>query len=199
MANIFSSSALGGDGGFGLSDSSATNASAAFGGIGAGVGLAASAYGAYGTVQADKAENTAQTNVIGLQQQQEALRLQATQVQGRRMQMQQLRQAQQGRAQALANATNQGAGGSVQGGGVSSGLAGGQAAVSSEAGTNLLGINQNLQTAQNMFSLNAQISGQKIAYADAQLKGQEAQGISSFGSALGAAAPALGKLAMLAL
>ena len=166
-----------------------TYGQAAAEGTGAAVSLGFSAYGAYEQVEASKKENAAQIAQIGLEEQQNTLRQQMMQLTSHRQSLQNLRQAQAARALAVTDATNQGA---QFGSGLQSGL--GQ--VSGQEASNALGLSQNLQLGNQMFSLTNQIDQQKIAYAQAQQQSQQAAGISSFGKSLGSSIGPLANLAM---
>lgn len=151
--------------------SSRPNMGTIAGGFGALAGLGLSAVGAFDQYGAAKQTAAASAQTAQLEMQQNAVRQQAMHVASRRQSMQTLRQAQQAQAQNLASATSQGAQ-------FGSGLAGGQASASGQAGNNLLGINQNLEAGDKMFALSSQIDQQKIAMANAQSQ-------SAFGGALG--------------
>ncbi len=127
-------------------------------------------------IQQQAAEQAAGYNkaIIGDEQQQEAIRRQAMQLDAKRNTLQVIRQAQQARSQNVAAATAQGAG--FSGFGQSSALSGGLAQVHSQAGYNILGINQNLQAGNQMFDINADISQQKIGLADTQTLMAQGQG-----------------------
>lgn len=129
-----------------------------------------------------------QTAQAGLEQQQEGVRRQAMEVSARRQNMEVLRNAQRARAMGLNSATNQGAQ-------LGSGLQGGYGQIAGQSGVNALGINQNLQSGEEMFGLNNQISQQKLLQAQAQntyaktsaslgTQSATASGISALGSGL---------------
>lgn len=155
--------------------------------IGAVVGAGLSIYGASKQQESSKAYNEAQKKQIELEQKVEAQKRQAMELDARRKSLENIRQIQRMRALALTNATSQGA---AQG----SGLQGGYGQISGQGGWNALGINQNLQIGENIFDINAQISQQKIAMANAGMLQQQGAAFSSAGSSVMGAAGTLGKL-----
>lgn len=168
----------------------------------AGVGLAAQGAGSYlgygaskGQAQAQQESAAANAKIAGLQQGIEAQKFRAMELDASRRSLESIRAGQRARASGLAAATSQGAGSG-------SGLQGGYGNISGQMGTSLVGIGQNLEIGRNIFGLNAQISEQKIAIANAGAKsaqyGSEAalgQGLTSFGGSLMSAAGSAGKLA----
>jgi hypothetical protein len=159
-------------------------------GIGGGLdlaGLGMSIFGANESSQAAQAKYDAQKKIAGLEIQADAQRRQAMEISARRNMLQTVRNAQQAQAQALANATSQGAQ-------FGSGLAGGKGTVAGEAGTQMLGVSQNLQIGEKMFDINDQINMQKMAESDAESKMSQGQGMSAFGGDLMKAVPNLMKL-----
>jgi hypothetical protein len=161
-------------------------------GAGEALSLGVQAYGAYESYEGAKKSASAQNAITGLEQKVEGQRYQAMQLSAQRESLQQLRSAQQARATALSNATGQGAQ-------FGSGLQGGYGQISGQSKNNLLGISQNLQIGTNIFGLDAQISQQKIAMANAQTESATGSGISSFGKSLGSAIGPMASLAALAL
>lgn len=112
---------------------------------------------------------------------------QAMEVNARRSQMENVRNNQRARAQATNAAVSQGAQ-------FGSGLQGGLAQISDETQFNMLGVNQALQTGQQIAGYNNTISSDKMQLAT--LGGQAAtdQGISSLGGALMKSGPVIGQL-----
>lgn len=148
--------------------------------IGAGVGLIGMGlqmYGASQSYDAAQKQNQSQQDMIKTEMQQDQLRRTAMEVQSKRQQMEVLRNTQRARSLALNSATSQGA---QQG----SGLQGGYGQIAGQSGTNMLGINQNLQSGEQMFDLNAQLSQQKIAYAQAGGQAATGQALSAVGGSL---------------
>ncbi len=121
-------------------------------------------------------------NIVADEQAQEGIRRQAMQLDAHRNTLQVIRQAQQARAQNIAAATAQGAG--FSGFGQSSALSGGLAQVHSQAGYNILGINQNLEAGNKMFDINADISQQKMKLADTQTMMAQGQGQVAMGTGM---------------
>jgi hypothetical protein len=188
-----------GPGGFGSGDPANTDPSAAYGtgpfsqaGIGAGfglLGLGIEAFGAFDQYEGAQKAAQASEQIAGLEGQVNEQRRLAMQITGRRQQMEIIRQGQRASAQATAAATNQGAQ-------FGSGLAGGLAQVAGQAGSNLLGENQQLAVGNEIFNLDAKISQQRILQAQAQGQQATGQGISSIGGVLLKAAPILAGLAL---
>lgn len=111
------------------------------------------------------------------------------QLEGRRMQLEQVRNAQRQRSQATAAAVNQGAN-------LGSGLQGGLGQIQGQSGSNMLGINQNMEIGQNIFGFNNSISGKRAQLNSLQAQygadQAQAQGLQSLGGALIKAGPTVG-------
>lgn len=151
-------------------------AGAAAGPVGA-VGLGLSIFGGIEKYEGAQKQTAAQVSEINLEEQQDQVRKQAMEVSSRRQQMEVLRNAQRASSLARANAT---ASGSQFG----SGLQGGLGQIAGASGVNMLGINQNLQSGEQMFGLNALLDQQKIAYAQAGGQINTGSGLSSLGGSL---------------
>lgn len=106
---------------------------------------------------------------------QEALRQRQMELEATRQRREQVRRATVARAQATANAYNQGSGDS-------SGLSGGLAQITSQANRNILGINQDEQIGNQVFKTNQQI-------ASARFIQSVGSGVSSLGKAAAEAGP----------
>lgn len=143
----------------------------------AAVGLISSIFGGIQKTQAAEQSAEASKRIAGLETQQDAIRKQAMEVSARRQQMEVLRNQQRARSLALNNATSQGAQ-------FGSGLQGGYGQVGGQSGVNALGINQALQSGEQMFGLNAQINQQKMNIADASSTAAMGAGLSSLGSGI---------------
>lgn len=147
-------------------------------------GAATAAYGGIQQMNAAKGSAGASKNIAGLEIQQDAVRKQQMELTSQRNQMEVLRNAQRSRSLALNNATSQGAQ-------FGSGLQGGYGQIAGQTGVNSLGISQNLALGEQMFGLNAQIGGQKMAQADFQSDAATGAAIAGFGKTLaGIAGPA---------
>jgi len=147
------------------------------------IGLGTSIFG--GMQQHKGAEQlaAAQKNIVGLEQQEDQVRRTAMEVASRRSQLEVIRRNQQAQSQALATATGQGAQ-------YGSALAGAQASIQGTSLTNLVGLQQNLASGEQMFDINAQISQQRIAEINAQTTMNTGQGLSQLGAGImGAAGP----------
>ncbi len=99
--------------------------------------------------------------LVGQQKNIEATKRQAMEVDARRQQLEIIRNQQRGRALGLTAATSQGAS-------KGSGLQGGYGQISGQSGTNLLGVQQNLQSGRNIFDSNANITDLNSQMADLQ-------------------------------
>ena len=150
--------------------------------VGAGIALAAggAVTSFLGTQQKSKAEQAAAQaamRISGLESQVEGQKRQAMEIDARRRQLEAIRSAQRARAMGLTVATSQGS----QGG---SGLQGAYGQFSGGLGTNLLGIFQNLELGRNIFDINQQIGGERIAIAGAQRDAAKASETIGIGSGL---------------
>lgn len=155
--------------------------------IGAGVGIGVSLLGQSKSAEAAKQSTEAQKAMIALEQKIEAQKRQAMELDANRKQIENTRNIQRARALALTNATSQGAG---QG----SGLQGGYGQIAGQGAWNSLGIAQNLQIGRNIFDVNAQISQQKIAMANAGLLSQQGAAYTSTGNQILSASGSIGKV-----
>jgi len=104
-----------------------------------------------------------------------------------RKQMEIFRNMQRQRAMATAAAVNQGAS-------LGSGLQGGLAGVSGQSFFNSLGISQNVELGQNIFSINNDISSKKMQLADVEADQAEAAGWASLGGSLMKSSDTFGKM-----
>ncbi len=143
----------------------------------AGSGMLMQGIGSIFSLNASKEYNQAQTAQINLEQQIETKKQQAMEMDYQARTKQQLRTQQRIRAASLATATAQGAQ-------YGSALPGAYGQSSGETGVNLLALSRGLQTGEQVFELNSQISQQKINQADAQQSMQFGAGLSSFGSSV---------------
>ena len=129
------------------------------------VGLGMQLFGGLGAASVAKQQAAVSSDIATQEQGINAQKQQQMQLEARRQQMQNFRNAQRARAQAV-NA-------SVQGGSqLGSGLGGGLAGIFNTSTENALGVNQAVQTSQNIFTLNNKISQDKVQLA--QLGGQAA-------------------------
>lgn len=139
-------------------------------------------------MSASKDYNKSQQEEIKLQDQVEGQRKLAMELDAKRKSLENLRKVQQAQAMGLTTASSQGA---IFG----TGFQGGQQQAQSQGNWNQAGINQNLQSGENIFGLNSQISQQKILQANAQQGMQTSSAISSFGGSLVSSANAFGRVA----
>lgn len=156
-------------------------------GLGAGVGLGFSILGTMEQSSALNSANAAQQQISGLEQQENQQRNVASNLAYDRQKSEVLRNNQVARSMAISSATNQGAQ-------FSSGLSGGLGQISGQSGTNLLGINQNQEVTNQLFSLDTQVSQQKQAMADAQTKASTASGLAGLGGSISKSIGPLGQL-----
>ena len=156
------------------------------------VGIGTSIFGGLSQAKVAKEQAQVSQNIFNLQEQQNNVRQQAMEVSGRRQQLEIMRNTQRQRAMGVQAAVSQGAQ-------LGSGLVGGEAEIENEGLFGLQGINQNLQTGKQMFSLSNQISKQRANLAS--LGGQMAtdQGISKLGGDIFGSSGKLGNMATYAL
>lgn len=150
-------------------------------------GLALSGAGVATSYFGNKAAAEAQKDIIAGERRVEEQRMKAMELDARRKRVEQFRNQQRASAMAMMNANNQGA---ILG----SGIQGGLAQISGATGSNVLGIDQNLEIGRNIFDINSQISNSKIAMADAQSTVALGQGLTSFGGSMMSSLGAFGKL-----
>lgn len=149
------------------------------------VGLGLQLFGTMGQASVFRQAAGVSAGIAADEQQINAQKQQQMVLQSKRMQLENVRNAQRARSQATAAATSQGAQ-------FGSGIEGGKAQITNQAGFNALGVNQNLQIGQNIFGINNDISAKKMQLA--QLGGQAAtdQGFASLGGSLMKSGPTVG-------
>lgn len=145
--------------------------------ISGGVGLAAQAYGAYESYQLGQQISGVQGQITQQQIEAEAVKRNAMELTAHRSQLEVVRNNQRARAMATNNATSQGAQ-------FGSGLSGGLGQIQGQSGTNLLGINQNLATGEQLSSINTRIDQYQGQVTQLQGQLSTAQGIGSAGKAM---------------
>lgn len=153
-----------------------------------GASVVMSAYGAYTSTQGAQAASQAQQQEVQGEMAVESQKHDLMELQANRSMMEVRRRGQQAAAAGLFASVSQGAG--IQG----SGLAGGEAQVSAQSATNMVGINQNLEIGENIYKDTIAIDQAKIAAAQAGSTIATGQGISSLGSSLFQASGAMGRL-----
>lgn len=186
MANIFSSSFLGGSGGS-FDIGSATSGFASL----AGTGLSLDA--ALGQASAQAASAKESQNQAMLEMQADTQRRTAMELTARRQQLQTIRNQQMARSMALTTATSQGAAY-----GESSGLRGAYASIADQSATNQRNVSENLQVGEHLFDINAQIDASKMQQAKDQAGASMFAGLGAIGKAIGGAAGSLGSFAQFA-
>lgn len=150
-------------------------------------GLITSLIGGAGQTNAAKQSAQIQGQITGLESQVNDQRQQAMVLSARRQQLEIVRNNQRARAMGLNSAVNQGAL-------FSSGYAGGQAQVGDQSLFNLTGVQQNLGIGQNIFSLDKQISAQKMQLSQVQSAAATDSGLSSLGGSIMKSADPVSKL-----
>lgn len=162
-------------------------ATAAIAGATSLVGAGVSAVGSYESYEGAKKQTAAQNAITGFELQENQVRQTQMNLNTQRQQMEVLRNNQRARSMALNNATSEGAQ-------FGSGLQGGYGQISGTSGTQELNLSQNQALGTQMFGLDAQISAQKIALANAGSQVATGQGISSLGSNISKSGQPLGNL-----
>lgn len=145
-------------------------------GIGA-IGLGLQFFGGAEASSKAKEAYGIQANITGIEGQVNDQRRQAMELSARRQQMEIFRNQQRARSMATNAAVSQGAQ-------FGSGLQGGLAQVDAQSNFNLQGVNENLSIGRNIFSLDDQISKQKLALSGVQGEMATAQGISTLGGSI---------------
>lgn len=151
------------------------------------IGIGVAAVGTAVSVSAAHSAASAQQGIAQAQAKQNKVRQQAMELDAHRRQLEVVRNAQVARSTAVSNATAQNA----QGG---SGLPGGEAQISGQAGNTILGINQNLQFGEKLFSLDNAISNYRFSLAGASATAAFGSGLTSFGGSLINASGAFNRL-----
>lgn len=151
------------------------------------IGIGTSLFGTKKSMDAAGQQNEAQRASIGLEEQQNVLRHEQMVLDSNRQSIQDYRNAQRLSAMSLDRATNQGA----QKG---SGLQGGLAQVQDQSLWNQMGISQNREIGEGMFSLDSQLNAQKIAMARASSSMAKAHGIQAVGAAITSSAGAFSRI-----
>lgn len=158
--------------------------------ISIGLGVVGFGLQLFGMSQANEAAQQSSSIKKGIAQDEQRINEQKRQqmlLESSRKQMEIFRNMQRQRAMATAAAVNQGASGG-------SGLQGGLAGVTGQSLFNSLGINQNVELGQNIFSINNDISSKKMQLADVETQQSEAAGWASLGGSLIKAGPTFGAL-----
>lgn len=139
--------------------------------------LGLSAAGTYMSVSGASAAASANQQIAAAQMQQSAVQQKAATLDAKRRTLEDIRNAQKARSVALSNATTQNAQ-------MGSGVEGGFGQVSGQLGTNLVGVQQNLELGRQYASLNDAISMQRMNLASAQSQSAFGSGLQSFGGTL---------------
>lgn len=140
-------------------------------------GLGLSIFGGLSKAEEGRRQAEISRNIAKVEMQQDDVRRRIMQLSAHRQQIEVLRNAQRARSLALNSAVSQGAQ-------FGSGLSGGYGQIQGAASWNNLGITQNLQAGEQMFDLNASISGLKMQMAESQSRAATAQGMTSLGGSL---------------
>lgn len=151
------------------------------------VGLAASALGVGTSIYGAEQQSEAQQQMLAIQQKEQEQRKNLFEIEQQRKRVEDLRQGQIAQSTARANAVSQGAQ-------FGSGLLGGLAEIQGESNYNILGIQQNTQVGENLFSLDQQLTQAKIASAQASTYQQIGSSLTSFGGQAISSMGEIGKL-----
>lgn len=148
--------------------------------ISAGIGAIGLGFQIFGGMSASDDANQAagiQRNITGLEGKVNDQRRNQMEFEARRQQLEVYRNNQRARAMATNSAVNQGAQ-------FGTGLQGGLAQINAQSETNSLGISGNLEIGRNIFGINNQISGQKMALSGVQSQMATDQGYASLGASI---------------
>lgn len=156
-------------------------------GITAGAGLLAEGVGDYMSYQAQTGIQNANAAIRADQQGIQTANFQQMELSTRRNQMEVVRNNQRARALATSNAANSGAQ-------FGSGLQGAYGQEQGQAGTNLLGLNQNEAIGTNIYNLTQAEDVQQNNLAKYQSADQKGKALTSLGSSLLGSSPGMGKL-----
>ncbi len=156
-------------------------------GIAAAIGIASAVGGTITSMVGASAQNDAQQAQIAISQKENDQRQHLFEIEQQRKRIEDLRNAQQATATARSRATNQGAQ-------FGSGLLGGLEQIQGESNYNILGINQNTQIGENLFSLDQQLTQAKIASANAATTQSIGSSLTSFGGSVINSLGAIGNL-----
>ena len=151
------------------------------------VGIGMQLFGTEKSVDYSKQISAVQSQIYGVEQQENYQKYVQMLYQSQRQEIQNLRQVQQVRSASLAAGVSQGAQ-------YGSGVKGGQSAASAEGGFNALGISQAVQTGSALYGLTSQETALNQMRTTIQGNLASAQGVQAFGSALTGASGAIGKL-----
>ena len=151
------------------------------------IGVALSATGTVTSMIGASEQGDAQQQMLTIQAQEQKQRQNLFEIEQQRKRVEDLRNAQQATSVGRARAANQGAQ-------FGSGLLGGMAQVQGESNYNILGINQNTQIGENMFSLDQQLTQAKIASAQASTLQSMGGSLSSLGGSMINSMGNIGKL-----
>lgn len=151
--------------------------------VGVGSAIAGTATSMFGASE----QNAAQQQMIAIQSKEQKQRQNLFEIQQQRQTVENLRNAQKAGSQARTNAVAQGAQ-------FGSGLLGGLEEIQGESNYNVLGIRQNTQIGENLYSLDQQLTQAKIASANAATTQQIGGSLTSLGGTLISSMGEIGKL-----
>ncbi len=151
------------------------------------VGIGSAIIGAGTSILGASEQSEAQQQMIAIQAKEQEQRQHLFEIEQQRKRVEALRNAQQATSLGRSRAVNQGAQ-------FGSGLLGGLEQVQGESNYNILGINQNTQIGENLFSLDQQLSQAKIASAQASTTQAIGASLSSFGGMLVNSSGTIGNL-----
>lgn len=151
------------------------------------VGIGSTILGVGTSIFGASEQNAAQQQELAISQQENVQRQHLFEIEQGRKRVEDLRNAQQASAVSRTRAANQGAQ-------FGSGLLGGLGQIQGESNYNILGINQNSQIGENLFSLDAQMTQAKIASAAAATTQAIGGALTSFGGTVINSMGAIGNL-----
>lgn len=141
------------------------------------IGIGLQGIGLIGQVTGASEQSRLAQEQLALQKQVEQQRQQAMELDASRRKMEIIRNQQRARSMALTVSNSQGA---SQG----SGLAGAYGQISGVTGTNLTGVNENLQIGRNVFGFNSQITDVRSQMAENESQMAMWKGISGLGGSI---------------
>ncbi len=152
------------------------------------VGIGMQLFGADKSADYSKQISAVQSQIYGVEQQENYQKYVQMLYQSQRQEIQNLRQVQQARSASLAAGENQGAQ-------YGSGVRGGQSAASAEGGFNALGISQAVQTGNALYGLTSQETALNQMRTTIQGNLATSQGIQSLGAGITGASGPIGRMA----
>lgn len=151
------------------------------------IGVASAVAGTATSIYGAEQQGAAQQQMLAVQAKEQEQRKNLFEIEQQRKRVEDLRNAQQASSVSRSRAVNQGAQ-------FGSGLLGGLAEIKGESNYNILGIEQNTQIGENLFSLDNQLTQAKIASAQAVTTQSIGSSLTSFGGSIVNSMGNIGKL-----